>query len=216
MIGQTTGYVLLGSPGAGKGTIGQYLSDNFGVEHFSSGDILRKEVSEKTEIGQKIAETMNNGGQVSDEIVTQLVLDRIKELLHNGRSFIIDGFPQTLPQEKQLNAYSRLHNLNIQYICVSVDPNTALERMIQRVSCSVCNKVFSKVNITAEKCTKCEGKLTMRKSDNPELAKQRLAQFQKTTKFVMENVEKRFHPILINGNEPIESIREHLIKEIKF
>lgn len=199
MIGQTVGYVLIGSPGAGKGTIGQYLSDNYEVEHFSSGDILRKEVSEKTEIGKGIAETIEKGCHVTDEIIIQLVLDRIKKLFEKGKSFVIDGFPQTLPQEKQLNEFSRLHDLNIQYICVTVNPDTALERMIHRVSCSVCNKVFSKINTTAEKCTKCEGKLTMRKSDSPELAKQRLDQFQKTTKFVMEDVEKRLHPILING-----------------
>ena len=215
MIGPSVGYILMGSPGAGKGTIGQYLSETCDVEHFSSGDLLRAEVSARTAIGNEIKETIDLGKQVSDDLITGLVLDRIKMLTAQGKSFALDGFPQTLLQENELNQFAKLSLLEIKYICVTVSPETALERMVNRVTCSVCNTIFSKLNNTIEKCAKCSGKLVVRKSDNREIARERLKQFQITTKQVMEDVQEHFHPIIIDGNGSVEEIRTHLFEHIK-
>lgn len=215
MSALSTGYVLLGSPGAGKGTIGQFLSETYGMDHFSSGDLLRTEVSERTSIGKAIETKIERGEQVSDEMITELVLTRIQRLVKNNKSFILDGFPQTLPQEKALNLFSKSHHINIQYICVNVEPATALERMVHRITCSVCNTIFSKINLKTEECVKCSGKLVVRKSDQTETAKKRLEQFEKTTKQVMEDVQKKIHPLLIDGNNSVEMIRKCLINLIK-
>ncbi len=211
----STGYVLLGSPGAGKGTIGQFLSETYEMDHFSSGDLLRAEVSEQTSIGKAIETKIERGEQVSDEMITKLVLTRIQRLVKNNKSFILDGFPQTLPQEEKLNQFAKSHQIEIQYICVNVKPATALERMIHRITCNVCNTIFSKINLKTEKCVKCSGKLVVRKSDQSKTAKKRLEQFEKTTKLVMEDVQKHFHPILIDGNDSVEMIRKCLINLIK-
>jgi adenylate kinase len=205
------GYILLGSPGAGKGTIGQFLQETYGIDHFSSGDLLRSEVSEQTLIGKEIAATIDRGEQVPDEMITQLVLNRIEQLVAENKSFILDGFPQTLPQAERLNHFAKFE---IKYIYVKVAPETALERMIHRITCSVCTAIFSKMSQAEEACAKCNGTLVVRKSDQPETASRRLVQFQQTTKHVIKEIKKDFNPIIIDGNQAIEAIRENLLRSL--
>jgi len=209
------GYVLLGSPGAGKGTIGQFLHETYGIDHFSSGDILRNEVNTKTAIGRKIKPIMSEGGQVSDDLITELVLKCIQDLVASDKSFVLDGFPQTLPQQEKLTLFSNKYHFDIRYICVTVKRSIALDRMIHRITCSVCDTIFRKKQETTENCMKCNGKLFTRKSDRLDLANERLNVFDQTTLQVMDHVERHFNPMIINGNNSIDSIQSYLIHSIK-
>lgn len=178
------------------------------------GDLLRKEVSEKTEVGKTIEGKINRGEQVSDALITALVLGYIKRLVAINKSFSMDGYPQTLPQKKQLNNFANKNNIKIRYICVNVKPEVALDRMIHRVTCTACNTIFSNKNQTGENCIKCDGRLIVRKSDQEDMAKKRLGQFQLTTKIVMEEIEKYFDPIVIDGNKSVDTIQLDIIDSI--
>jgi len=211
MIGN---FILLGPPGAGKGTIGQALQEKFGHEHFSSGDLLRKEVKDKTQIGKDIASVLDVGGQVSDALITDLVTKKLKELTDERRKFVLDGFPQTLNQFHTLESFAKENNIEFTYICFHVEPKTALDRMVNRITCSSCLKIFSKSECTSDICTHCSGKLSLRKSDEEHIAKQRLDLFEKTTKQVIRLAEENPKTLSIDSDREKDDVLHSLISNL--
>ncbi len=207
MIGN---FVLLGSPGAGKGTICQALCEQYGLTHVSSGDLLRKEVRKGSLIGRKISTTLDRGEQVSDETITELVTSTLKRLTLEKQGFILDGYPQTASQRDSLQRFAEENDIEFTYICVTVNPETALQRMVNRISCSDCLKIFTKSECSSERCSACDGELVSRNSDAESPARSRLEQFEKTTKPLMTEVAQDPGTIEVNGNLSKESVLESL------
>lgn len=210
------GIVLVGSPGAGKGTLGEHLSEVHGFNHFSSGDLLRNEVKNQTSIGRQISEILKQGGQVDDALITKMCLGKIKEILTKNQPFSMDGFPQTDNQKESLDKFALKHpELNLKYICVLVDKDTALERMSNRLSCSKCNAIFNKHLLESKEmnmCDKCDSPLVARDSDRPERAEKRLQTFSQTTDGVIQELLNDNDTYVIDGNKSMEDVKDQFNK----
>ncbi len=208
------GYILLGSPGSGKGTIGQFMKP-YATQHIASGDILRKEVKENTPIGKQTQALIQEGKQVPDALITEIVLKRLEECIKKKFPFVLDGFPQTLSQLESLHGFLQKHpEYQVKTLCVEVEPKTALQRMTERISCPQCERIYNKATtppLNPDTCDACAIPLTSRESDKEEAAKARLWQFERTTKKVMDFVRSQPNVFCINGNSPIYKVQEQLI-----
>ena len=130
--------VLIGCPGAGKGTQAKMLSKKYGIAHISTGDLLREQMKQGTELGKKVSAIMEAGGLVSDDIVSAMLAERIKaDDCKNG--YILDGYPRNVSQAEGLNDI--VGSLD-KVICYEVDDNIIVDRMVGRRSCPNCGKMY--------------------------------------------------------------------------
>jgi len=206
--------IFLGAPGAGKGTQAAKLSKDKKIPHVSTGDILREAVSNKTEIGLKAKEYMDKGALVPDEVVINIVSNRLKEN-DCKKGFLLDGFPRTLEQAKELD--KKLKDLNIKIDCAVyffVPENELVKRITGRRICKNCGvnyhieyKKSKKENI----CDECKGELYQRADDNEETVKKRLSVFN-TQSYPLINYYKEKNILKeIDANRDIEEIYKALL-----
>ncbi|MBQ6454443.1 MAG: adenylate kinase [Coriobacteriales bacterium] len=170
--------VLLGAPGAGKGTQAAMLGEEFGVAHISTGDILRAAVKAGTPLGLQAKSYMDAGELVPDEVVIGLVKDRLtKDDAQKG--FILDGFPRTTVQAVALDAELSAMGKDLDAaVAVEVDPEAIVARLTSRRMCRVCGFIGSKAN---EVCPKCGGEMYQRADDNETTVRNRLDVYAKAT-----------------------------------
>ena len=177
--------IMLGAPGAGKGTQAKKLSEKYGIPHISTGDIFRANIKNNTELGQKAKGYMDAGQLVPDELVVDLVVDRIKEK-DCFKGFILDGFPRTIPQAEALDYALNNQNEKIDYaINVDVPDENIINRMGGRRACVGCGATYHVVNMPPKKegiCDHCGEKLVLREDDKPETVKKRLQVYHDQTK----------------------------------
>ena len=177
--------IMLGAPGAGKGTQAKMISEKYGLPHVSTGDIFRANIKNGTELGKKAKAFMDAGQLVPDELTVDLLLDRIsKEDCKNG--YILDGFPRTIPQaaclEKALNASGEAIDFAID---VEVPDENIVKRMGGRRACVSCGATYHVVNVPPKKegiCDKCGSDLILRDDDKPETVQKRLEVYHAQTK----------------------------------
>ena len=159
--------VFLGPPGAGKGTQAECLCERMNFVHISTGDMLRHEIEQKTEIGLMAESIISKGEFVPDDIVVQMVLSRINSD-NTAEGFLLDGFPRTLNQAKLLSESMKVDMV----LNIDVPIEMLLDRILSRRSCTVCGGAFNinELNHGEEiKCSTCGGLLTVRKDVNPEV-----------------------------------------------
>lgn len=206
--------VLIGSPGAGKGTQAKVLSKHFGIAHISTGDLLREETSLKTEIGLKIIDIMNAGKLVSDEIVEALLSNRIKkDDCKNG--FILDGYPRNVEQAEGLSAV--VGNID-KVVLISVDDDLIIERMVGRRGCPKCGQMYHiKYNPPKEDgvCSECGSGLVQRKDDNEETVKNRLSVYHTSTSPIIDYYKNKGLLLEISGVGNIDDISKQLIDALE-
>ncbi|MFR4985887.1 MAG: adenylate kinase [Lachnospirales bacterium] len=206
--------VLIGSPGAGKGTQAKVLSKHFGIAHISTGNLLREETSLKTEIGLKIIDIMNAGKLVSDEIVETLLSNRIKkDDCKNG--FILDGYPRNVEQAEGLSAV--VGNID-KVVLISVDDNLIIERMVGRRGCPKCGQMYHiKYNPPKEDgvCSECGSELVQRKDDNEETVKNRLSVYHTSTSPIIDYYKNKGLLLEISGVGNIDDISKQLIDALE-
>lgn len=206
--------VLIGSPGAGKGTQAKVLSKHFGIAHISTGDLLREETSLKTEIGLKIIDIMNAGKLVSDEIVEALLSNRIKkDDCKNG--FILDGYPRNVEQAEGLSAV--VGNID-KVVLISVDDDLIIERMVGRRGCPKCGQMYHiKYNPPKEDgvCSECGSELVQRKDDNEETVKNRLSVYHTSTSPIIDYYKNKGLLLEISGVGNIDDISKQLIDALE-
>jgi adenylate kinase len=172
--------IFLGPPGAGKGTAASRMSTICDTPHISTGDLFRKNIKEKTAIGIRAKKFMDEGLLVSDEIVIEMLKNRISEN-DCKKGFILDGFPRTIPQAKKLNELTEINKV----INMRVSDEIVITRNSSRVSCSICGKIYNLRNMAPKeegKCDDCEGKIIKRPDDEPEIIKKRLEIYKKETR----------------------------------
>ncbi len=176
--------VLLGPPGVGKGTQAVKLVEKYGVPQISTGDIFRKNIKEGTELGKKAQEYMNAGQLVPDELVIDLVEDRLQqEDCANG--YLLDGFPRTTFQAEQLDKFLEEHGQKLDAVLnFQASDETLLARLTGRRVCKKCGAGYHMINIppkTEGICDRCGGELEQRKDDTLETAEKRIAVYKEST-----------------------------------
>lgn len=210
--------VLLGPPGAGKGTQAVILSERLGFLHLSTGDILRENVKQATPIGKKASSYMEKGELVPDDMVIEMMLDEINSGDRN-KGFILDGFPRTIYQAKKLDA--QLDKLNLPIDCViyfktSID--TVIFRLTGRRLCRNCGANYHVVNMPPKKpgiCDKCGGELYQRKDDNEETIKKRLEVFNNQTKELIDYYKDKGKLKEISGDLDAGKVYEEILHILK-
>ena len=201
--------ILLGPPGAGKGTQAKMLKEKFRKPQISTGDILRKSVREDTELGRQAKIFMNAGKLVQDDVVVGLIRERIgEEDCQNG--FILDGFPRTIIQAEKLTETLKEMNLSIDTVVdFQVDTDELVNRLTGRSTCSGCGAMFHKISRPPLKmgiCDGCGGSLYQRDDDKEETIKKRLEVYQNETAPLKEFYRKQGHLKIAQGYGTAEEV----------
>ena len=177
--------VLLGPPGAGKGTQAAKIVEKYDVPHISTGDIFRKNIKEGTALGKKAQEYMNAGELVPDELVVDLVVDRLSQEDCKAKGFLLDGFPRTTFQAEQLDKFLAENGIKMDIVInLEVSDAELMKRLTGRRVCKSCGASFHIVNIPPKKegiCDVCGGVLEQRKDDNEETAANRINVYKEQT-----------------------------------
>lgn len=206
--------IMLGAPGAGKGTQAKQIAKEYGIPHISTGDIFRANIKEGTELGKKAQEYMDQGLLVPDELVCDLVVDRIqKDDCEKG--FILDGFPRTIPQADALDQALAKHGEAIEYaIDVEVPDENIIRRMAGRRSCKDCGAIFHVEYNPPKKedcCDVCGGELVLRDDDKEETVKKRLEVYHDQTAPLIDHYKTAGSLYEVDGTQDIDIV----FKEIK-
>lgn len=176
--------ILLGAPGAGKGTLAQKLKADHGFVHISTGDILRENISQKTPIGLQAKKLIDNGNLVPDEIILKLLMEKINSI--NTDDYIIDGFPRTLAQAKSLDKI-----LKVDYVLsLTASPEVVIDRLLNRLTCPNCKKITNRKRLKDDLCPVCNTKLDLRADDNEDAIRKRLKIYNENSKDILDFYKK--------------------------
>ena len=207
--------IMLGAPGAGKGTQAKMLSERYGIPHISTGDIFRMNIKNNTELGQKAKGYMDAGQLVPDELVVDLVVDRIKAK-DCMKGFILDGFPRTIPQAEALDYALNNQNEKIDYaINVDVPDENIIKRMSGRRACVGCGATYHLVynpTKTEGVCDVCGEKLILRDDDKPETVQKRLDVYHEHTQPLIDYYNKKEVILTVDGTQDIDVVYDEITK----
>jgi len=210
---RTQALILLGEPGAGKGTQGRELSKHFGVPQISTGDILRDAIKNKTPLGLAAKAKMEAGDLVPDDVMCGIVEARISQP-DCQQGFILDGFPRTLPQGEFLGRLLRTQGRGDPLVLnIGVPPEVVMKRLIGRRTCSVCGQIYNiYLNPPMKEgvCDKDGGKLVERPDDNEETIRQRLFEYENQTSPLVVYYRRKNLLHDVDGSRSSETIAKEL------
>lgn len=208
--------ILLGPPGSGKGTQAVRLSKELGIPHISTGDLFRENIGKNTELGQKAKSFMDAGKLVPDELVLEMLFDRVAKP-DSAKGFLLDGSPRTIPQaealDKRLGPNDRLIVLNL-----DVSDELIFKRIEGRLSCKQCGTIYNRYFTPPQCegiCDKCGGELTQRSDDNETVVRERLRVYHEQTEPLIEFYSKKNVLSTVNGEQDPEVVFQALLKKIK-
>ena len=196
--------VLLGAPGAGKGTQAARIIEAYGLPHISTGDILRASVANGTPLGLEAKKYMDAGELVPDSVVIGLVADRLQEP-DTAKGFILDGFPRTTAQAEALDA--ELVSLGKEIdaaVAVSVDPEVIVGRLTSRRTCRACGRITSVSE--GDACATCGGELYQRDDDNESTVRNRLDVYARSTAPLIDYYRGKSVLYEIDGDRPVDDV----------
>ncbi|MGN0345467.1 MAG: adenylate kinase [Lachnospiraceae bacterium] len=201
--------IMLGAPGAGKGTQAKQIAGKYSIPHISTGDIFRANIKNGTELGKKAKEYMDQGLLVPDELTCDLVMDRIQQDdCKNG--FVLDGFPRTIPQAEALDAALTKIGETMDYaIDVDVPDENIVSRMSGRRACLDCGATYHIVSLppkTEGKCDHCGSDLVLRDDDKPETVQKRLSVYHEQTQPLIDYYKKQGILKSVDGTQPMEAV----------
>ncbi|MDR2546929.1 MAG: adenylate kinase [Lachnospiraceae bacterium] len=210
--------IVLGGPGAGKGTRASLVAEHFGVPHISTGDIFRANLKAGTQLGLEAKKYMEAGQLVPDELTVKLLFDRVAQDDCQG-GYILDGFPRTINQAQLLESELVKMGVNIDYVInVEVPDQRIIERMSGRRTCSDCGIPYHiEYAPTAAEgvCDKCGGEVVMRSDDAPETVMGRLTVYHNETSPLIEFYESRGSLKNVNGDVEIEDALSYILKVLE-
>lgn len=210
--------VLLGGPGAGKGTQAKMLKEKYDLPHISTGDIFRANINNNTDLGKEAKKYMDKGLLVPDELVGDLVIDRIAEDdCKNG--YIFDGFPRTIPQAKDLDKRLESSGEKIDFVInIEVEDENIIRRMSGRRACLKCGATYHIEHIPPKKegiCDKCGSNIVLRDDDAPETVRNRLVIYHEQTQPLIDYYNSKGNLISVDGSRPMKDIHEEIIDYIE-
>lgn len=201
--------IMLGAPGAGKGTQAKMIAEKYNIPHISTGDIFRANIKEGTELGQKAKTYMDQGLLVPDELVVDLVVDRVgKDDCKNG--YVLDGFPRTIPQAESLDAALEKLNEKIDYaLNVEVPDENIINRMSGRRACVSCGATYHIVHIPTKVegiCDRCGSELILRDDDKPETVQKRLGVYHEQTQPLIDYYKAKEVLVEVDGTKDMQDV----------
>ena len=205
--------VLLGLPGAGKGTQAQMLSQRLGVAHVASGDLFRHYQQQGTELGLLVASYMERGELVPDQVTIQIILDRLG-WEDCRRGFILDGFPRTVEQAEALDSALGEQGLKC-VVHLKVSHEELVRRLSGRLVCRRCQTPYHREHAPPRvegQCDRCGGELYQRKDDRPEVVKQRVRVQQKELTPLLDYYSRQGKLEEVNGEQPVDAITEQIVE----
>ncbi|MFW6206767.1 MAG: adenylate kinase [Gemmatimonadota bacterium] len=205
--------VLMGPPGAGKGTQGERLAEAYGVPRYATGDMLRAARREGTEMGRRAAEFMDAGELVPDEVILGIVREALERREAAG-GYVLDGFPRTLPQARGLDEIltGRGESLD-RMVYLNVPEEELVRRLSSRRVCEACGTVTANAR-TGEACPVdgCNGQLVQREDDRPETVRRRLEVYREQTRPVLEWYRESEVPVEeVDGTGSVETVTDRLL-----
>ena len=208
--------VLLGAPGAGKGTQCKNLVSQYGLLHLSSGDILRKERSESTELGKKAQSYMDSGQLVPDQLIIEMMAKAIKKAPDEG--FILDGFPRTVNQATELDKTLAQNGQEIDAVInLEIDDSVITRRMTGRRSCPKCGAVYHIENLKPKIENKCDNDgtdLIQRPDDSPEVVLNRLETYHRQTEPLVDYYKKSGNVFDISGDKDPDEVKKDIFENL--
>ena len=207
--------VMLGAPGAGKGTQAKMIAAKYQIPHISTGDIFRANIKNGTELGKKAKSYMDQGLLVPDELTVDLVIDRLaQDDCKNG--YILDGFPRTIPQAEALNAALAKLGEKMDYaIDVDVPDENIVSRMSGRRACTGCGATYHIVYNPSKKgecCEVCGEKLILRDDDKPETVQKRLNVYHEQTQPLIDYYTKQSILRTVDGTQDMNDVFAEIVK----
>ena len=206
--------IMLGAPGAGKGTQAQMIADKYNILHISTGDIFRANIKNGTELGKKAKEYMDKGQLVPDELTVELLLDRVaNEDCKNG--YVLDGFPRTIPQADVLDSELTKLGDKVDYaINVDVPDENIVNRMSGRRACLKCGATYHIKHIppkTEGICDKCGSELVLRDDDKPETVQNRLSVYHEQTQPLIDYYDKKNILKTVDGTKDMQEVFDNIV-----
>jgi adenylate kinase len=207
--------ILLGAPGAGKGTQAREVARIYDVPHLSTGDMFREHVAKGTELGLRAKPIMESGKLVPDEIVLEMVEDRVARK-DCAAGFVLDGFPRTLPQAERLEEIlSALPLRRALAVNLAVDDEAVVRRIVSRRTCNSCGAIYStqaKMPRVDAKCDACGGEVIQRPDDREDVVRQRLAAYYEQTRPLIEFYRRRGQLLEVDGSKDIATVQRELLE----
>ena len=205
--------ILLGPPGAGKGTQARHLVEKRNMIQLSTGDMLREAKNSGSEMGNRVATVMARGDLVTDEIVIGLIKEKISG--EDGGGFIFDGFPRTLKQADALDSLLKECRKSLDFVIeMKVDDDALVSRITGRSSCGACGEVFHDVTNpwpSSGECPKCSSREQVRRADdNEESLRQRLMEYYKKTSSLIGYYYAKGDHVSVNGLASVEEVQESI------
>lgn len=202
--------IMLGAPGSGKGTVANIITKNYNIPAISTGDIIRENIKNKTELGLISENLINNGKLVPDDLVINLVKERLKEDdTKNG--YILDGFPRTVAQAEALKQFQ-----NIDYVFyLDVEYDVIEERILGRRVCPNCKAVYNVTNYNSNLCEKCGTEIITRADDNKETVKKRFDVYTEQTQPLVDFYKNEDLLYMIDGNSGSDNVFKEIDLIIK-
>ena len=202
--------LIMGGPGAGKGTMSAKIVEKYNVCHISTGDIFRSDIGNQTELGMMAKSYMDKGLLVPDEVTNQMVKSYLENLEDKKNGFLLDGYPRTIDQAKAFDALSEGSDLAIDtVIAMELDFSVLSGRITGRRLCRNCGEIYHMVTKPPKQegvCDNCGGELYQRKDDTEESLKVRLDEYSRQTEPVLDFYEKKGLVKHINADQPIEKV----------
>lgn len=206
--------IMLGAPGAGKGTQAKKIAEKYQIPHISTGDIFRANIKNGTELGKKAKQYMDQGALVPDELTCDLVMDRIQQDdCKNG--FVLDGFPRTIPQAEALDAALGKINEKMDYaIDVDVPDENIVNRMSGRRACLNCGATYHLISIPPKVegiCDRCGSEIVLREDDKPETVQKRLKVYHEQTQPLIDYYKNQGILKSVDGTQPMDEVFKAIV-----
>ncbi|MGE4282930.1 MAG: adenylate kinase [Clostridia bacterium] len=205
--------IILGAPGAGKGTQAEFLSKKQGIPTISTGEIIRNALRQGTELGKEAKQYIDRGLLVPDDVVIEIVKERLSQN-DCQKGFILDGFPRTVPQA---DALEKMNVIIDKVLSIEVAEEKIIERISGRRQCSQCGATYHMVykpSKEEDKCDACGGTLIMRQDDAPETVKNRLKVYHEQTEPLKEYYAKRGCLVIVYGQEEVSDTTKEVYKAL--
>lgn len=204
--------ILLGPPGAGKGTQAKRLASELSLPHVATGDLFRENLSQGTPLGERAKAFMNAGKLVPDELVMEMLFDRLSRS-DAREGYLLDGVPRTVPQAEALEAHLADADADMHQVLLDVDDDVLVERATGRRVCRSCGNIHHVKHsppAVEGRCDVCGGELYQRDDDRPETVRERLAVYRKETRPVVDLYESRGHLARVDGGRSPDEVHRAL------